>query len=130
VHTMQGAEQAGAWVALAAGVVCLAVGCLSLSRGRWFVARLRRRVDARRFGQAQLSFAAMVFLETVPRLVHAAASVAFVASSLAIVPLAVYVTLLFTALKSDSRFAGPAWLAGRTEDTANSTDGPRSGEST
>ena len=127
---MHGAEQASAWVALAAGLLCLAVGCLSLSRRRWFVARSRRRIDARKFGLAQLSFAAMIFLETVPRLVHAAASVASVASSLAIVPLAVYVTLLFTALTSDSRFAGPAWLARRTEGTANSTDELRSGEST
>ena len=132
VHTMHGAEQASAWVVLAAGVLCLAVGCLALSRRRWFVARSRRHIDARRFGLAQLSFAAMIFLETVPRLVHAAASIAFVASVLAIVPLALYVTMLFTALSltSDSRFAGPAWLAGRSEGTPTSTDGPRSGEPT
>jgi hypothetical protein len=124
---MHGAEQASTWVALAAGVLCLAVGCLSLSRRRWFVARSRGSIDARKSGLAQLCLATMIFLNTVPRLAHAAASIAFVASVLAIAPLALGVTLL---IKSDSRLAGPAWLAGRREGTANSTDGPRSGEST
>ena len=92
---MPSAELSSAWVALVVGLLCGAIGGLTLSRPQsvplW--KRARGRIDARRFGVGQLFLAVFFLLEAVPRLADAPDIVVGVISVLALVPLAVAVTL-------------------------------------
>jgi hypothetical protein len=92
---MDSAAQASAWVGLAAGVLCLVVGSLILTRQHAVLRSVR--IDGRRLGPAGLSCAAGMLLNAVPRLAGAPDDVVLVMSVLGLVPLAVAVTLLIRA---------------------------------
>lgn len=94
---MPTAEQASAWLALMAGLVCAAIGGLSIVRPQ-SVPQLRKTkwdsADSRRFGQGQLSMAAFFWLNAVPRLADASRIVVLVLSLPALISLIVAVRML------------------------------------